>query len=47
MTGVWAGGPAMSYATQLALRDINDDAGILSGYEVALIPKDTAVSVSD
>ncbi|XP_033640832.1 gamma-aminobutyric acid type B receptor subunit 1-like [Asterias rubens] len=41
MTGVWAGGTAMSIATELALRDINDNVDILSGYEVVLIRKDS------
>lgn len=47
ITGAWAGGQAMSFATQLALQDINDNPGILSGYEVVVIPKDSAVSVPE
>ncbi|XP_033640833.1 gamma-aminobutyric acid type B receptor subunit 1-like [Asterias rubens] len=42
MTGSWPGGLAMSLATQLAVQDINDNPEILPGYEIVLIPQDTA-----
>lgn len=40
----WAGGQAMSIATQLALQDINASPDILPDYELVVIHGDSAVS---
>ncbi|XP_071790355.1 gamma-aminobutyric acid type B receptor subunit 1-like [Asterias amurensis] len=42
MTGAWAGGEALLLASQLAVRDINANRGVLPGFELVLLPKDTA-----
>ena len=44
LTGtVWPGGQAMSIATQLALRDINNNPDVLPDYELVVVMADTAV----
>ena len=43
MTGAWAGGEALLLASQLAVRDINANRHVLPGFELVLLPKDTAV----
>ncbi len=43
MTGAWAGGEALLLASRLAVRDINANRDVLPGFELVMLPKDTAV----
>ena len=43
MTGSWAAGGTLEPATRLAVNDINADDGILPGFQIEMINRDTAV----